>query len=111
MKRKTPLKRTPLRRQSKKRAKENSAYSKRVKEWKLENEWCVACTRIDAYYGIFTPAFLCNTTKHCHHWAGREGALLMKEEWWIPLCATCHSWVHDNSNAARELGLLAPKNM
>jgi hypothetical protein len=42
-----------------------------------------------------------------HHGRGRLGELLMNQEYWIPLCAPCHRWVHDNPAAARNLGLLA----
>ncbi len=109
IKRKTPPKRTPLRRVSKKRAKENSAYSKRIKEWKLENPYCMACVPIAKFTHAGLPTR--DRTKDCHHMAGKEGKLLLDETWWLPVCRRCHDWIGDYSNAARELGLLAPKNM
>ncbi len=106
LKRKTGLKRTgKLRMRSKKRQKEEAQYNKRVKEWKLENPWCRACP------AVFPMDPAPQPTKDCHHMAGREGKLLLDEKWWLPVCRDCHSWIGASPNTARELGLLAPKNL
>ncbi len=106
LKRKTGLKRTgKLRVRSKKRQKEEGQYNKRVKEWKLENPFCLACHRI---FPADPPS---RPTRDCHHMAGKEGKLLLDESWWLPVCRSCHNWIGDHANWARELGLLAPKNM
>jgi hypothetical protein len=114
--RKTPLargkkglKRTRIRQVSAQRRTENAAYNIRVLAWKLEHPWCKACFPI----AVFLEIHWANVapTKDCHHMAGKEGKLLMDEKWWLPVCRKCHDWIGDHSNAARELGLLAPKCM
>jgi hypothetical protein len=39
-----------------------------------------------------------------HHMGGREGDLLLKEEWWLPVCHLCHDYVENHPNWARENG-------
>lgn len=38
-----------------------------------------------------------------HHSRGRLGSLLKAVEFFIPSCASCHAWVHNNPNEARKL--------
>lgn len=70
-----------------------------------------------AEYGRKRAAFL-KSSKRCrncgasrgldvHHIRGRLGELLVRQEYWVALCRSCHAWVHDNPTAARERGLLA----
>lgn len=40
-----------------------------------------------------------------HHPRGRKGSNLF---FWIPLCHSCHTWVHRNPRLATEAGLLLP---
>lgn len=98
------------------------AYNRRVKEWlqQPENRICAACdwwrrnwTIASGNYSLkdFPPlAGVARTATQCHHKHGRgfRGGLLMVEELWIPVCAACHRWIHDNPDAARKLNLLAP---
>ena len=107
-----PKRKKPMRNRTPKRAKEERAYNKRVKEWKLENLWCLACHPIWVYstgmqgrYGGAQP------TVDNHHRAGKEGKLLLDESWWLPVCRKCHEWIGAHANIARELNLLAPKNL
>lgn len=39
-----------------------------------------------------------------HHMGGREGRLLLKKEWWLPVCRSCHSYIEEHSNWARQHG-------
>lgn len=81
-----------------------AAYNARVKVWLKEigNSICHAC--LARYVNKRTPS------TQCHHIYGRLGSLLMREEFWLPVCAGCHDWIHNREPAlARELGLLAPK--
>ena len=41
-----------------------------------------------------------------HHMRGRIGAMLTKEAYFLPVCRTCHCYIHDNPKDARELHLL-----
>lgn len=43
-----------------------------------------------------------------HHTRGRRGLMLLEERRWLPVCRRCHRLIHDNPEAARRLGLLAP---
>lgn len=83
------------------RAKEERVYRKRVKLWLLLPwaKWCVACE---------PRGLSIQRATQCHHAFGRRGNLLLLEKHWMPVCSRCHSWVHNNVQKARELGLLAP---
>jgi hypothetical protein len=39
-----------------------------------------------------------------HHKARRKGFNLFR--FFLGVCQTCHSWIHDNSTAAKELGYI-----
>jgi ribosomal protein S27AE len=41
-----------------------------------------------------------------HHSKGRIGRLLCADEHWFAVCRTCHNWIGDNPNQAREEGFL-----
>jgi hypothetical protein len=48
-----------------------------------------------------------NPATQIHHKKGAAGELLCDEEWFLPICAEHHHWIHqENPNKARELGLL-----
>lgn len=85
------LRRTPLRKVSKKHAKELAEYSVKAKAYKLRYPTC----------------FLCSApTKDVHHVHGR-GKHLMDESTWIPVCRACHNGIHAFPGEARRRGLLA----
>ena len=52
---------------------------------------------------------LTNSTTEIHHRLGRSGLLLFDVRNFIPVCARCHRWIHDNPEAAEERGLIAGK--
>ncbi len=89
------MKRTPLRKVSKKRAKQNREYSKLRKEFLALRPYC----------DIFEP---CCTRKatDIHHMKHREGNLLLDSAYWLPSCRACHRFLHDNPAYARESGFL-----
>ena len=41
-----------------------------------------------------------------HHSGGRAGELLFATQFYKSLCRSCHQWVGDHPNQARELGLI-----
>ena len=47
-----------------------------------------------------------NPTIQVHHKAGRNGALLLDERYWLPVCLPCHEWIHGNGKLARAIGLI-----
>jgi hypothetical protein len=77
-------------------------YNLRVKDWlqQIENKWCKA-------WEAFGESKLAT---QCHHKNGRkmtrEGDLLLAEQFWIPVSASGHDWIHKNIEQARKLGLI-----
>jgi hypothetical protein len=93
IKRKTPLKRSgrKLRPVSKKRARENRAYT-RLREWYLEqNPACEICGK---------------KATQIHHKRGRFGARLNEKEYFMAICMACHDWIHKNPMEAYAKGYM-----
>ena len=99
-------KRSTLPRSTPKRAKEQSAYLKARIAFlsRPENEFCHVC-KLRAESGEDCGQRLSTET---HHSRGRIGRLLLAEEFWLAVCSSCHSWLHDNPKKAREIGALVP---
>jgi hypothetical protein len=97
------MKRSGLRRRSKDGAKAERAYNRRVKQWKVENPHCKACERLMTYRPG-RPVIRCTTD--CHHMAGRLGAMLMDERYWLPVCRWCHDFIGEHGKLARALGFV-----
>ena len=103
--RKTPLKRsaysikrTPIRKRALGKIKADRRYSKQARAFKLANPYCLA--------GI--PPDACNCfyyTQDVHHLQGR-GKNYLVETTWLPVCRSCHTYIHNNPGAASKLGLL-----
>jgi len=93
------MKRTPLRRISKKRAKQSAEYLRLRQNFMLSRPFCEAFCRNGG-----KPR---NLAVHIHHMAGREGRLLCAPEHWLPVCAECHDKIHKTHVAeAYEKGFL-----
>jgi hypothetical protein len=45
------------------------------------------------------------TSTDVHHKAGRVGENYLKIGTWLSVCRSCHRWIEDNPEAAKELGL------
>lgn len=88
----------PIRKVSKTRQKQNSAYTRLKKAWKkyLEqiDKWrCVRCGGVPA--------------DEPHHKNGRISVLLNMKELWLCCCRKCHDYIHRHPAEARERGWLA----
>ncbi len=92
------MKRTPLRRVSKKRAKELVIYRSLKKYILSQRPYCEMISQS----GI--PSCL-NYATQIHHSHGR-GKLLNEVKFWWALCTECHAWIHDHAREARAKGLL-----
>ena len=91
----------PINKRSKKRAKEEGRYSRRVKVWKIENPDCKA--RLTGCMG---------NTWDCHHRAGKENEMLLIEKYWLPVCRNCHDIIGEMPiEQAIELGLSERRNV
>lgn len=90
------MKRTPLRRISKKRAKQSAEYLRLRMNFMLSRPFCEAWCNRKHILAV-----------HIHHAAGREGRLLCATEHWLPVCAECHDKIHKTHVAeAYEKGFL-----
>lgn len=94
-----------MRNATKQRAKQLREYSKRVKAWLKENQHCKACAVLAEHADL--PIRVIRLATECHHMRGRNGNLLLDEQYWLPVCLGCHHWITDHSKKARELGLSA----
>lgn len=91
-----PLKRTEIKKRSDKRAAEERAYNKRVKEW-LVGKKCAVYPWLDA--------------TQCHHRAGRQNELLMDETYWLAVSDDGHRFIHENSEYSRKMGYMVLRSV
>lgn len=87
------MKRTPLRKQSLKRARENRLYAKLRTEFLLAKVFCE-----------FPDCF--SRATDVHHINGRAGKWLNDQRYWTGLCRKHHQFIHDHPATARGMGLL-----
>jgi hypothetical protein len=86
--------RTPIRKVSKKQAREKRKYlSARIK-YLIEHVHCEA--RLPGCE---------NMTTEVHHMAGRVGKNLLNEKKWLAVCRNCHQRIETRVNEAKQLGL------
>lgn len=80
------------------RAAEETIYRRRVKTWLEGHPECLACPKLK----LRKPKI----ATQCHHSRGRIAGLLLMEQFWIPVCESCHHTIGMEPNLARSLGLL-----
>lgn len=89
------MRRAAIRKVSKKRQRELRVYSVLKKEFLSQRRFCEVfescCTRkaIDV-----------------HHINGRNGKRLVDIRDWLPVCRSCHRFLHDHPKYAKEAGFL-----
>lgn len=98
------MKRTPLRRVSKKRAVENRQYAKLRAEF-LELEENIACPVV-ARGLTGKPLGIWERTTQIHHKKRRYGKLLNDRQYWLAVSAEGHAWIEAHPNQARKLSWL-----
>ena len=108
--RQVPLKRVPIKRESKGHKAEVRKYRKVSAEFlaRPENAWCICCTLRRERLG---ENILRNQSVEIHHWAGRIGRLLCYVPYFRAFCNACRRWPHEHPSLARELNLLAPPKL
>jgi hypothetical protein len=94
LKRSGTLKRTPLRRVSKKRAKQNREYSRLREEFLKTKPICDCCG---------------GRATEIHHKRGRFQKRLLEQDYFAPLCHACHMKAHANPKWAYSVGLMLPR--
>jgi hypothetical protein len=90
------MKKSPLRKTSKKRAKELRAYAK-LRKTMLVNAFC-------EFSSDHTPCG--SRAEELHHIRGRIGHLLNDRNNILLVCREHHRFIHDHGKQARALGLL-----
>ncbi len=99
------MKRTPIRRVSKKLAARKAVYRKVVAAWLPLHPWCeIGPVLHKAGYRVRCKKI----TEHPHHVRGRTGDLLTDTRYFKASCGgECHpAFIHNNPGIARQLGLL-----
>ena len=91
------MKRTPLRRVSKKRAKELRHYSAQRLAFLKLRPYCQTCHSRNLNAARATDV---------HHTAGRNGKHLNDEARWLAVCRPCHDHIHRHPGWARAMGFL-----
>ena len=91
-----PIKVTRIKPRTAKRAAQEARYRKRLAVWILDKKCAVVgCHR---------------AATQCHHAKGREGDLLLNEEFWTPTCDPHHDYYTEHSKEAIEIGFSKPRN-
>lgn len=117
---KNPLKRTPLRKVSSKRAKELREYSKRRVVFLAEYPWCqiwlarhgLTEADVDEYGNCIyvkdgvAQMLVCPRSTEVHHKNGRNGWRLLDESMWCAASRDEHIWIKENQSEARHIGVL-----
>lgn len=105
------LKRTPIRRVSKKRAKQLREYTKLRNEFLALHPICQVWLKENGIEETTENVFLlmlrnAPASTEIHHMNRRNGARLNDESEWLAVCRGCHQWIHNNPRAARAAGWL-----
>ena len=85
---------TKLKKVSKKRGKQNSAYTQVREEFLYKNEFCKARLPICTMWAT-----------EVHHMKGRMEELLIDSRYFLPVCRKCHDWIENHPDEAYDLGL------
>ena len=108
------MKRTPLRRVSKKRGKQRRAYTDIRKEYLRENPWCQVCVKehrqfnqsfnqVEIYEGpIKSETDAIRRSNQIHHVRKCYGELLNDTRWFLAVCTTCHRYIEEHLSWARD---------
>lgn len=86
--------RKPIAHRSPKRAKQEREYLKERTAFLLSSQQCQAKL----------PNICTRKATEVHHKKGRIGYLLTYVPFWLPVCRSCHEWIENNPNEAKELG-------
>ena len=89
------MKRTPLRRVSKRRADKMVEYSNLRKQLLLERPICEVCGEAKS--------------TDCHHKNGRNGGNYLDYSTFLSVCRRCHNLIENNKRWARDNGYLGKK--
>jgi len=98
------MKRTPLRRVSKRRAEETKEYMKLRKQFLEDNPWCEI---IESWVPPLMPV---EATEIHHRCCGKNRkATYLRTDTWMAVSKEGHRYIHDNPKLAYERGWLLTK--
>lgn len=86
------LRRTPIRRISKKKAAQLTQYTRLRATFMAQRPTCEKCQR--------------RASTECHHRHGRTGSNYLDVTTWAALCGPCHREIHNRPGQARAAGWL-----
>lgn len=89
------MKRTRMRRVSKKQSRENAEYRKAKAIFLEEYKWCPVMLHV--------KGSKCRTTE-IHHTKARDGELLLDQRFWMAVSQKGHKWIQDNDRLAQQYG-------
>lgn len=93
-----PTTKKPIPPRSQKRSKEEKLYSAKRIIYLQDHPMCEA----------HLPGICTDYSTDIHHkYSGKDRSeYFLDIKTWMSICRACHSWIHDNSKNARELGFL-----
>jgi hypothetical protein len=113
------LKRSPLRKVSKKRQGESAIYSKLRKKYLAEHPYCewwlaergltendIENGRVQWNNGFTIKWITPPPSAEIHHKRGRFGSRLNDTRYWMAVSSEGHAWIHKNTGEAYEKGYL-----
>lgn len=104
MKRTAINRRTPLRRVSKKRAREQRIYAQKRKAFLEANPICWVWAANNVVKMIEGETTKAHRSTEVHHKNGRTGKNYLDESTWMAVSAKGHCWIHQNPKEARAKG-------
>ena len=96
--------RTHIRSVSKLQARRLRLYAAIRMRYLIDHPRCEACPKVNLLDGF--PLKNAKWANDIHHTRGKLGELLFATQYFKAVCFTCHRYIHDHPNQARELGLL-----
>lgn len=104
---KRPKAKKRIRPVSPKRAKEMKEYAKKRKAFLRGHPKCEVFFPWIGPVSMFEMPICTKIAEDVHHKSGRLGGNYLNVSTWLPVCRSCHTWIHTNPAKARSVGLLA----
>jgi len=105
------MRRTPLKKMGKDKARETRKYWSLRRKFIEENPFCqFPLDRPTPELPPFMPTVSClRRAVSIHHMKGQNWRIMNETKWWLGLCQEHHSWVEDHKIEARKRGLILYK--
>ena len=97
------MKRSPLKRMGKNKARETNRYWRLRLKFVEEHPFCEFS--MSGYPSTYTPSCT-NRTVSIHHMKGQHYKIMNDTRYWLATCQEHHAWIEDNKKEARKRGLI-----